>query len=371
MSQAPKYNTYRILGRSGLRVSPLCLGAMQLGTAWQNTFKLATTPEESEKIILRYLELGGNFIDTASNYQDGESETIIGDVLEKHKDRFPRESYVIATKFSLPNNVFNHTQGPNASGNLKKNLVRSIDLSLKRLKTDYVDILYVHYWDWTMRPEEIMKFLEDVVIRTGKALHIAVSDTPAWIVSRCNSIAENQGWSPFIAYQGRYSLIDRAMEQEVIPCCQALGLGVVPWGVLGQGKLTGRNLRNNENAENASSRVHQMSESEYAVQDVVIEIAKELGVTASQVSNNYAVHINNQTSVLIAPRNVEQLEDLFASLDFKLSQEQRQKLEQVSQNSPAQIFPTSFVGNGKEPCEWVYGIPKSYGGTSRPFNIEL
>jgi aryl-alcohol dehydrogenase-like predicted oxidoreductase len=370
MSDAPKYHDYRLLGRSGLRVSPLCLGAMQFGEAWGDTFKLATSPEDCEKILIRYLELGGNFIDTASNYQDGQSEAIIGNILEKHKDKYPRESYVIATKYSLPNNIFDNKAGPNASGNMKKNLVRSLDLSLKRLKVDYVDILYLHYWDWTVRPEEVMKFLEDAAIHTGKVLHIAVSDTPSWLVSRCNTIAELKGWSPFVAYQGRYSLIDRDMEQEVIPCCKSLGLGVVPWGVLGQGKLTGRHLRSQGKVEGTvgeAQRKVDMTDSDYDIQDLVIQIAKELNVTPSQVANNWAIHYSGITSPLIAPRTVEQLEDLMASLAFKLSEDQRKRLDEATKSRPAPIFPTSFVGNGKEPAPWVFGMP----GGSRRFNIEL
>jgi len=364
-----KYNNYRVLGRSGLRVSPLCLGAMGFGEAWRDSFKLATSPEETEKIILRYLELGGNFIDTATNYQDGQSETLIGNILEKHKDKYPRESYVIATKYSLPNKIFEKGQLPNASGNLKKNLVRVLDLSLKRLKTDYIDIFYLHFWDWTVNPLDVMKFLEDAAIRTGKVLHIAVSDTPAWVVARCNTLADQYGWSPFVAYQGRHSLIDHAMEQEIIPMCKSLGIGVVPWGVLGQGKLTGRNLRNKDEKTGAigeAQRPTNMSESDYDIQDVVIAIAKEIGVTPSQVVTNWSVHLDGITSPLIAPRTVEQLEDLMRSLDFKLSDEQRKRLEEVSKNRPGLIFPTDFIGCGKEPAQWIYGFP----GKERDFNVE-
>ncbi len=263
-------------------------------------------------------------------------------------------------------------QNPNSSGNLKKNLVRSLEQSLKRLKMDYVDILYLHYWDWTVKPEEVMKALEDIVIRPGKALHLAISDAPAFIVTRCNTIAEWKGWSPFVAFQGQYSLIERSMEQEIVPCCKMFGLGIVPWGVLGAGKLTGRNLRDNKKVEGTvgeSQRTgnEKMTESDYAVQDVVIQVAKEVGATPAQVANAVALRLSKQTSVLIAPRSVEQLDDLFKSLDFQLNDDQVSRLKEISKERPAPIFPTSFVGNGSDGAsKIVFGFAKD-----RHFSIEM
>jgi aryl-alcohol dehydrogenase-like predicted oxidoreductase len=262
------------------------------------------------------------------------------------------------------------TIGPNASGNHKKNLIRTIDESLKRLKLDYVDILYVHFWDFTMKPEDVMKILEDTVIKTGKALYLAVSDTPAWVVSKANTIAEHRGWSQFVAYQGLYSLINRDIEQEIVPCCLDSNIGIVPWGVLGSGKLTGRTLRPTSEEQvstvGESQRKYAMTEEEFDIQDKVIEVAKELKVTPSQVVVNWTVNAKGITSPLIAPRSVEQLEDLFASLEFSLTEEQKKKLEDATKNKPARIFPAAMIGVGDDPS-FAYGVP----GTPKLFNIEM
>ncbi len=194
---------YRLLGNSGLRVSEISLGTMTFGEDWG----WGAAKDESRKIYDAYREAGGNFIDTANIYTNGTSESLLGEFMTGH-----RESIVLATKYT---NSF-PTKDVNASGNQRKNMAQSVEASLKRLKTDYIDLYWVHIWDQLTPAEETMRALDDLV-RQGKILYVGVSDAPAWWVAQANTLAHLRGWSPFIAMQIEYSLIERTVERELIP----------------------------------------------------------------------------------------------------------------------------------------------------------
>src|SRR5438034_9356077 len=217
---------YRLLGPSGLRVSELCLGTMTFGTDWG----WGADEDECRKIVGRFAEAGGNFIDTASNYTDGSSEEIVGRATATDRDR-----WVIATKYTLSLD----RADPNAGGNHRKSLVRSLEQSLRRLQTDYVDVLWVHMRDATTPIEEIVRALDDQV-RLGKVLYVGISDSPAWVAARANAFAELRGWTPFVGLQLPYSVASRDPERELLPMAAAFGLAVVTWGILDAGTLTGK-----------------------------------------------------------------------------------------------------------------------------------
>src|SRR4051812_48825726 len=219
---------YKLLGRSGLRVSELCLGTMTFGDDWG----WGADRDESRRIFDAFADAGGNFVDTANNYTDGTSEQLVGEFTEGARERF-----VLATKYTL---TIDDTD-PNAGGNHRKSLVRSLEQSLRRLRTDRVDLLWLHMRDATTPIEEFVRALDDQV-RLGKGLYVGISDSPAWVAARANAIAELRGWSPFVALQLPYSVSSREPERELLPMAAELGLTVTPWGVLEAGFLTGRPL---------------------------------------------------------------------------------------------------------------------------------
>src|SRR4029450_10775543 len=214
---------YKLFGRTGVRVSELCLGTMTFGEDWG----WGAPKDESRKIFDAFVQAGGNFIDTANNYTNGTSEKFIGEFTKGDRDHF-----VIATKYTL--NEF--ATDPNFGGNHRKNMRRSVEGSLKRLATDHIDLLWLHMWDGMTPVEEVMRALDDLV-RAGKVLYVGISDTPAWVVSQANTLAELRGWTPFVGPQVPYSLVERAPERELLPMAQALELTVTSWGPLGGGPL--------------------------------------------------------------------------------------------------------------------------------------
>ena len=220
---------YRLLGNSGLRVSELCLGTMTFGDDWG----WGAPPAESRRLFDRFAEAGGNFIDTASNYTNGSSEKLVGEFVAADRD-----SFVVATKYTLrrPGAA---AKDLNAGGNHRKNLARTVEASLRRLNTDYIDLLYLHVWDFTTPVDEVLRGLDDLV-RAGKVLYLGISDTPAWIAAYAQATAELRGWSRFVAYQGEYNLLERGIESDVLPMTQALDLAVLAFGLLGGGTLTGK-----------------------------------------------------------------------------------------------------------------------------------
>ncbi len=316
---------YRLLGSSGLRVSELCLGTMTFGEDWG----WGASREESRRIFDAYAEAGGNFIDTSCNYTNGTSEKFVGAFTRTDRDHF-----VIATKYSLTE----RKPDPNFGGNHRKNMRRSVEGSLKRLGTDYIDLLYLHMWDYTTPVDEVMRSLDDLV-RAGKVLYAGISDTPAWVVSQANTLADLRGWSSFIAYQGEYSLASRTPEREILPMTQALEMSFLAWGMLEGGELTGKyNVPTNEprRSKDTSMRIK-------SIAAAVVELAKELGRTPSQVAINWARHSDYRIIPILGARSLPQLQDNLSCLDFELTPDQ---VERLNQASPVDLgFPTSFLAS--------------------------
>src|SRR5437867_2487280 len=274
---------YKLLGKSGLRVSELCLGAMTFGEDW-GEFLRGASKEESKEIFNLFVEAGGNFIDTANNYQNGTSEKYVGEFIASERHKF-----VLATKYTLTTDP----SDPNASGSHRKNLRQSVDASLKRLQTDYIDLLWVHAWDYMTPIEELMRSLDDM-ISSGKVLYVGMSDAPAWVVARANTTSELHGWSPFIGLQIMYSLIERTPERELLPMACDLDIGVTAWSPLGGGVLSGK--YNKEIQEQKRFDLNNpmtsgfVSEKNLSISKEVQVISKEINKTPSQVALSWLRH---------------------------------------------------------------------------------
>ncbi len=318
---------YKLLGRSGLRVSELCLGTMTFGEDWG----WGASKEDSRKIFDIFSEAGGNFIDTASNYTNGTSERFVGEFVAQDRD-----SFVIATKYTLRRPGSN-PKDLNAGGNHRKNMLRTVEASLKRLNTDYIDLLYLHVWDFTTPVEEVLRGLDDLV-RSGKVVYIGISDTPAWIASRAQAIAELRGWSRFVAYQGEYNLLERGIERDVLPMTRALGMAVLAFSLLAGGVLTGK--FNQPDAPEEHTRARSASEQERAAAEAVLQVAAEIGYTASQVAINWVRQQSEHIIPVLGARRLAQIEDNLGALGFSLSEEHLRRLAAV--NPPASEFPHSF-----------------------------
>jgi aryl-alcohol dehydrogenase-like predicted oxidoreductase len=363
---------YQLLGKSGLRVSELCLGAMTFGEEWG----WGASKEECHKIFNAYVDAGGNFIDTANKYTEGTSEKYIGEFIASDRDRF-----VLATKYTS-----NTRRGdPNAGGNHRKNMIQSLEASLKRLNTDYIDLYWVHAWDPLTPIEEMMRALDDMV-RSGKILYIGVSDAPAWIVSQVNTLANLRGWTEFTGLQIEYSLIERTAERELLPMADALNIGVTAWSPLGGGVLTGKYNKSNreeqrqtqqQNTSSSSSTtvVAQEGNSRLEVQNEfanrvlndrnmliaqeVSKIAKEIGCSAAQVALNWVRQQNimspagkNKIIPIIGARKETQIKDNLACLESELTTEQMQRLNEVSKIELG--FPHDFL-NSEMIKDIIYG----------------
>jgi aryl-alcohol dehydrogenase-like predicted oxidoreductase len=327
MSKILELNSYRLLGRSGLRVSPLSLGTMTFGKEWG----WGSDDVESRRIFDLYVERGGNFIDTANVYTGGTSERLVG---EFSRDR--RERLVIATKYSLTTD----RADPNASGNHRKNMVRAVEASLKRLGTDYIDLFYLHVWDTCTPVEEVLRGMDDLV-RAGKVVYVGISDTPAWQVSRMQTIADLRGWSPLIALQIEYSLLQRTVERDLIPMAQAMGLGVIPWSPLGSGVLSGKYSRADLKQDKSGGIDYStrkgmainrgaLTEHNLSIAEVVKNIAVEIGKTPSQVALAWTMLEDAVTSPIMGARTIAQLEDNLGALSVQFSDQQRARLNEVS-----------------------------------------
>ncbi|GAA2207044.1 aldo/keto reductase [Nonomuraea monospora] len=330
-------DTYRLLGRSGLRVSPLALGTMTFGTDWG----WGSDRDESRRVFEAYVERGGNFVDTANQYTDGTSEALVGEFAAGR-----REQLVLATKYSATR----RPRDPNAGGNHRKSMVQSVEASLRRLRTDRLDLLYLHAWDFTTPVEEILRGLDDLV-RAGKVLYVGISDTPAWQVSRMQAIADLRGWSPLIALQIEYSLIERTGERDLIPMAREMGLGVIPWSPLGSGVLTGKytraDLAHEISADPSGSRKNvavangSLTERTLGVADAVKRVAGEVGATPSQVALAWALLEPGVTAPIVGARTLAQLQDNLGALDVRLTGEQRATLDEVSRVELG--FPHEFL----------------------------
>ncbi|WP_413514550.1 aldo/keto reductase [Serratia proteamaculans] len=317
-------NHYRLLGCSGLRVSPLALGTMTFGTDWGWGAEQA----EACRLFDVYVERGGNFIDTANRYTEGSSERFIGEFATGRRDRL-----VIATKYTLPMQPDN----PNSGGNHRKSMVRSVEESLRRLNTDYIDLLYLHAWDATTPAEEIMRAMDDLV-RAGKVLYLAVSDLPAWQAARMQTLADLRGWSPLIGLQIEYSLLERTVERELIPMAQELGLGVIPWSPLSGGILSGKYSRQDLQAQGEESGTRRamvrnkgmLTERNITIAETVLALAREAGFSPSQVALAWTLRNPAVTAPIIGARTLAQLEDNLGALEVRLTEEQWQRLETAS-----------------------------------------
>jgi aryl-alcohol dehydrogenase-like predicted oxidoreductase len=306
---------YQLLGRSGLKVSEICFGAMGLGTAngW------GANEADSFAILDAFAAAGGNFIDTANIYQQGQSEAILGNYLAAND----RDFFVIATKYSLADNRTN----PNASGNNRKNMMRSVEGSLKRLKTDFIDVLYLHIWDDLTPVDEILRGLDDLV-RAGKVNYIAISDTPAWIVSKSQTLAELMGWSQFVALQVEYSLLQRTPERELLPMAKHYGLTLTPWAPLAGGALTGKYLQGGTGRLKPES--NRLSAASNIITQEVVAIANELGVPASHVALQWTRQQGVPCIPIVGATKLSQLTENIAFTQVTLTPTHLDKLEAVS-----------------------------------------
>jgi aryl-alcohol dehydrogenase-like predicted oxidoreductase len=326
-------NHYVTLGRSGLRVSPFCLGAMTFGKEWG----WGSEPEDAKKILDRYIDLGGNFIDTANGYTKGHSEVIIGDHLGR--DRKKRDRVVIATKFTT--NMF--MGDPNGGGANRKAIVAQCEESLRRLKTDYIDLYWLHAWDKTTPIEETMRAL-DTLVEDGKVRYLGFSDTPAWKCAQAQTMATLRGWSPLIALQIEYSLLQRTVEGELVPMAQELGLGITPWGPLRGGALSGKYKRADKGKHQAGrgARVTNfLDDRTFDLLEICERIASELGTTVPRVALAWVQGRPGVASTIIGARTMEQLEDNLGALDVKLTPEHVQALDKAT--TPSLPFPTDML----------------------------
>jgi aryl-alcohol dehydrogenase-like predicted oxidoreductase len=326
---------YVTLGHSGLRVSPMCLGAMTFGEEWG----FGSSVSESESIIARYLELGGNFIDTANGYTGGHSERIIGNFIAH--DRSRRDRVVIATKFF--GNLY--PGDPNGGGASRKSLTTACEESLRRLRTDYIDLYWMHMWDKHTPIDETMRALDDLV-RAGKVRYIGFSDTPAWKVAQAQTAAHFRGWTPLVALQIEYSLIQRTVEGELMPAARELGLGVTPWSPLGGGILTGKYTRahlDGGTSDRGAFILSRLNEAVFGLLDELTRVAAELEASPSTVALAWLQARAGVTSIIIGARRLTQLEQNLAALELRLTPDQNAALDR--QSEPSLNFPAAFLRN--------------------------
>jgi aryl-alcohol dehydrogenase-like predicted oxidoreductase len=299
---------YKLLGHSGLRVSEVALGTMTFGEAWG----WGASREESRRIFDVYVEAGGNFVDTACNYTDGQSEELVGELVEPDRERF-----VVATKYTLTS----RKDDPNAGGNHRKNLVQTLERSLRRLRTEYVDLLWLHMWDGTTPVDEVVRALDDLV-SAGKVLYVGISDTPAWVVSQAVTLADLRGWSRFVAVQAPYSVGSRDVERELLPMARALDLAFTPWGVLSGGALTGKYLEDSGEPR----RYDAVGSRTNGIAREVAEVAREVGATPAQVAIAWVRRQPWHLIPILGARTEAQLRENLGALEVELSQEHLERL---------------------------------------------
>ena len=311
---------YHLLGRSGLRVSEVALGGMTFGLSWGEQ---GVDAQQARRVVAAFGDAGGNFLDTANTYTEGESEEIIGTAVAGERDR-----WVIASKFSGSRGVLadrGFRPHPNSGGNNRKSMHTEVEASLRRLGTDRIDVYYVHVWDFMTRPDEVMRGLDDLV-RAGKILYPAFSDTPAWVVAQANTLADLRGWSPAVAIQVEYSLLERTAERELFPMAQALDLAIVPWRVLSGGRLAG------QGTTHLSADIRPPDARESAVIGEAEAIAGETGLAPATDAWAWVRSRTawGQVVPVLGARTEAQLADNLASLAAELSQEHLDRLTRVS-----------------------------------------
>lgn len=325
-------DTYRLLGRSGLRVSPLCLGTMTFGETW------GADEVESRRMFDAYVDRGGNFVDTAGYYAQGRSEALTGKFAKEKRDRL-----VLSTKYSLAV----EPGDPNGAGNGRRNMVRAVEDSLRRLDTDRIDLLFLHVWDDTTPADEILRAFDDLV-RQGKVLYIGISDTPAWQIARLQTIAELRGWTQMAALQAEYSLLQRATERDLIPAAKALGLGVMPWSPLASGLLSGKYATKAQPAIDPEGgraalieAMGRVNPATVAVADAVQAVADQVGATSAQVAIAWTLANPAVASPLLGARTLRQLDDNIGALSVSLAADHLAMLDAASRIELG--FPHDFL----------------------------
>ena len=319
-----------------MRVSEIALGTMTFGDDWG----WGADREESKRMFDTYAEAGGNFIDTANRYTNGTSEKLVGDFVRTDRDHF-----VVATKYTL----FDREGDPNFSGNHRKNMMRSVEESLRRLQTDNIDLLWVHAWDFLTPVDEVLRGLDDLV-RSGKVHYIGISDTPAWIVARANTMAELRGWTAFCALQVEYNLIQRTPERDLIPMAGALGLALTPWAPLAGGALSGKYLRGETGrVKDGTTRRNERST---AIAKKVVEVAERLGVTPAQLALRWTMQAAVTSIPIVGGRRADQIRDSLGAADFTLPEEVLDELRAVSAIEMG--FPHDFL-ESEGVKEVIYG----------------
>lgn len=323
---------YKLLGHSGLRVSELSLGTMTFGEDWG-----WGAPRKTCRSILKaYADAGGNFIDTANVYTNGSSETMLGELLKGDRER-----YVVATKYTLGYDG----KDPNSAGNSRKNMSQSIKASLERLQTKHIDLFWLHAWDFMTPIEEIMRGLDDLV-RAGMVHYLGISDAPAWVIARANTLAEQHGWTPFTAMQMQYSLIERTIERELQPMARALDLALAAWSPLGAGVLTGKYAQGGSSTDEQARLVQSdygnfITDRSLAIAAEVGKVAQEAGASSAQVALSWIMHQPGLNIPIIGARKLDQLQDNLGSVDMKLSQDHLDRLNEVSAIEMG--FPMEFL----------------------------
>jgi aryl-alcohol dehydrogenase-like predicted oxidoreductase len=320
---------YKILGRSGLRVSELCLGTMTFGDAWG----WGAGQPECRQMFDAYASAGGNFIDTANRYTDGQSEALVGEFIAADRDHF-----VLATKYTL----FDRKGDPNFAGNHRKNLVRSVEGSLRRLNTERIDLLWMHAWDGLTPVEEVMRALDDLV-RGGKVLYVGVSDTPAWVVAQANTLAMLRGWTPFVALQIEYSLIQRTPERDLLPMARALDLAVTPWAILGRGILSGKYGQPEAPGSGRAAQWGILHERSMKIAAAVAEAAESIGCSPAQAAINWLRQQPGVIVPILGARTLDQLRDNLACLEHALPAELAGRLDEASRIELG--FPHEFLAS--------------------------
>jgi aryl-alcohol dehydrogenase-like predicted oxidoreductase len=311
---------YRLFGKSGLRVSEISLGTMTFGEDWG----WGSSKDEARKIYDAYRAAGGNFIDTANLYTNGTSETFVGEFMRDH-----RNSVVLATKYTnaAP------SDDANASGNHRKSMVQAVEASLRRLKTDYIDLYWLHVWDQMTPVEEVMRAFDDLVSQ-GKVLYIGVSDAPAWWIAQANTLAELRGWTQFIGLQIEYSLVERTVERELIPMAKAFNLGLVAWSPLAGGLLSGKYHSGNEKDARYTTDMGKSFRRDGERPDRIVaalqKVSKEVGRSPAQVALAWLQHRDIPVIPIIGARRIPQLQDNLASLELRLTAEQLSALNDAS-----------------------------------------
>ncbi|KAI1395817.1 Aldo/keto reductase [Hypoxylon fuscum] len=335
---------YRILSpTAGIRVSPLQLGAMSLGSAW-TALMGSIDKEKSFKLLDAYFEAGGNFIDTSNNYQNEESETWIGEWIKLRKNR---DRLVVATKYTTDYKSHEYGKGKtvNHCGNHKRSLHMSVRDSLAKLQTDWIDILYLHWWDHTTSIEEVMDSLH-ILVQQGKVLYLGISDSPAWVASAANTYARAHGKTPFSIYQGRWNVMRRDFERDIIPMARHFGMALAPWDVLGQGKFqTSKELEERKKRCESlrSMRGPEQTEDERKMSAALAKVASQHGIeSVTAIALAYVMAKAPYVFPIVGGRKVEHLQDNIQALRIKLTAEQIEFLESVV---PFDIgFPNTFIG---------------------------